>query len=281
MRKIKMLMVAVIVFMIAILPGIVTDAAPKNMYVHFINVGQGDSIYIKAPNGEDILIDGGNKDGSDVVAYLKKQKVKDIEIMIATHPDADHIGGLDEVLKAFPVKSVYAPRVGSTTQAYKDFLVAVKNKKLTIKVAKADVVLPIKGVTAKFVGPVKSYSTSDTNDWSAVLKVTYGKKSFLFTGDAETRAEADMVKAKKDLRADVLKVGHHGAKTSTSATLLKAVKPSYAVISVGKNSYGHPTSEVLNRLKSYKVKVFRTDKQGTIIATTNGTTLTFNVKPIY
>ncbi|OQP16566.1 ComEC/Rec2 family competence protein [Geobacillus zalihae] len=260
---------------------IVTDAAPKNMYVHFINVGQGDSIYIKAPNGEDILIDGGNKDGSDVVAYLKKQKVKDIEIMIATHPDADHIGGLDEVLKSFPVKSVYAPKVGSTTQAYKDFLIAVKNKKLTIKVAKADVVLPIKGVTAKFVGPVKSYSTSDTNDWSAVLKVTYGKKSFLFTGDAETRAEADMVKAKKDLRADVLKVGHHGAKTSTSATLLKAAKPTYAVISVGKNAYGHPTSEVLNRLKSYKVKVFRTDKQGTIIATTNGTTLAFNVKPIY
>jgi len=152
MRKIKMLMVAVIVFMIAILPGIVTDAAPKNMYVHFINVGQGDSIYIKAPNGEDILIDGGNKDGSDVVAYLKKQKVKDIEIMIATHPDADHIGGLDEVLKAFPVKSVYAPKVGNTTQAYKDFLVAVKNKKLTRRV---DYPIKSKGYRKKSTFPVE------------------------------------------------------------------------------------------------------------------------------
>ncbi|OAT73768.1 ComEC/Rec2 family competence protein [Parageobacillus thermoglucosidasius] len=250
-----------------------TDAATKNIYVHFINVGQGDSIYIKAPNGEDILIDGGNKDGSDVVAYLKKQKVKDIEFMIATHPDADHIGGLDEVLKAFPVKNVYAPKVSHTSQAYKDFLTAVKNKKLTIKTAKADVTLSIKGVTAKFVGPVKAYSTSDTNDWSAVLKITYGKNSFLFTGDAETKAETDMIKAKKDLRADVLKVGHHGAKTSTSTAFLNAVKPKYAVISVGKNSYGHPTKEVLNRLKAAKVTVYRTDQKGTIVFTSNGSTL--------
>jgi competence protein ComEC len=282
MKQLKLFVSFVMAFFFMVVPmSGTTNAATKNMYVHFINVGQGDSIYIKAPNGEDILIDGGNKDGSDVVAYLKKQKVKDIEFMIATHPDADHIGGLDEVLKAFPVKNVYAPKVSRTSQAYKDFLTAVKNKKLTIKTAKADVTLPIKGVTAKFVGPVKSYSKSELNDWSAVLKITYGKKSFLFTGDAEAKAEADMVKAKKDLRADVLKVGHHGAKTSTSTTLLKAVKPTYAVISVGKNnSYGHPTSEVLNRLKSYKVNIFRTDKQGTIIATTNGTTLSFNVKPL-
>jgi competence protein ComEC len=282
MKKLKLFVSFVVAFFFIVVPmSGATNAAAKNMYVHFIDVGQGDSIYIKAPNGEDILIDGGNKDGSDVVAYLKKQKVKDIEFMIATHPDADHIGGLDEVLKAFPVKNVYAPKVSHTSQAYKDFLTAVKNKKLTIKTAKADATLPVKGITAKFVGPVKTYSNSDLNDWSAVLKITYGKKSFLFTGDAETKAEADMVKAKKDLRADVLKVGHHGAKTSTSTTFLKSVKPTYAVISVGKNnSYGHPTSEVLNRLKSYKVNIFRTDKQGTIIATTNGTTLSFNVKPL-
>nr|WP_230457130.1 ComEC/Rec2 family competence protein [Parageobacillus thermoglucosidasius] len=250
-----------------------TNAATKNLYVHFINVGQGDSIYIKAPNGEDIIIDGGNKDGSDVVAYLKKQKVKDIEFMIATHPDADHIGGLDEVLKAFPVKNVYAPKVSHTSQAYKDFLTAVKNKKLTIKTAQANVTLPIKGVTAKFVGPVKTYSKSDTNDWSAVLRLAYGKNAFLFTGDAEFKAESDMIKAKQPLKADVLKVGHHGAKTSTSTAFLNAVKPKYAVISVGKNSYGHPTKEVLNRLKAAKVTVYRTDQKGTIVFTSNGSTL--------
>jgi len=256
-----------------------TSAQAKNMYVHFINVGQGDAIYIKAPNGEDILIDGGNNSyGDDVVNYLKKQKVDDIEIMIATHPDADHIGGLDTVLSAFRVEQVYAPKVSHTTESYKDFLNAVKREGKKIKTAQANVALPIKGVTAKFVGPVKAYPKSDLNNWSAVLKLTYGKKSFLFTGDAELKAESDMIKAKQNLRADVLKVGHHGAKTSTSTALLNSVKPTYAVISVGKNSYGHPTQDVINRLKAYKINTFRTDKQGHIVATTNGSNLSFNVK---
>ncbi|MED5072956.1 ComEC/Rec2 family competence protein [Anoxybacillus geothermalis] len=274
MRQLKAVLSIIVTFVFMLVPtNSISNAATKTLSVHFINVGQGDSIYIKAPNGEDILIDGGNKDGSDVVAYLKKQKVKDIEFMIATHPDADHIGGLDEVLKAFPVKNVYAPKVSHTSQAYKDFLTAVKNKKLTIKTAQANVTLPIKRVTAKFVGPVKTYSKSDTNDWSAVLRLTYGKNTFLFTGDAEFKAESDMIKAKQPLKADVLKVGHHGAKTSTSTTFLNAVKPKYAVISVGKNSYGHPTKEVLNRLKAAKVTVYRTDQKGTIVFTSNGSTL--------
>jgi competence protein ComEC len=282
MKQLKVLVSLVVALVLAVIPlSGTTNAATKNMYVHFIDVGQGDSIYIKAPNGEDILIDGGNNGkGDDVVAYLKKQKVDDIEIMIATHPDADHIGGLDTVLSAFRVERVYAPKVSHTSQTYKDFLNAVKREGLKIKTAQKGVSLGLKGVSAVFVGPVKSYSTSDTNDWSAVLKLTYGKKSFLFTGDAETKAEADMIASKQNLRADVLKVGHHGARTSTSAAFLKAVKPTYAVISVGKgNSYGHPTAEVLNRLKSYKVKIFRTDLQGTIIAKTDGTNLSFNVKP--
>jgi beta-lactamase superfamily II metal-dependent hydrolase len=279
LKQFKILVALVIAFAFSFVPSH-SEAATKYMYVHFINVGQGDSIYIKAPNGEDILIDGG-RNGNTVVSYLKKQKVKDIEVMIATHPDADHIGGLDEVLKAYKVKSVYAPKVSSTTQTYKNLLLAVKKEGLKIKTARKGVSIPIKGVSAKFVGPVKTYSKTDTNDWSAVLRVQYNKRSFLFTGDAEFKSETDMIKSKQTLKSDVLKVGHHGAKTSTSTNFLKVVKPTYAVISVGKgNSYGHPTSATLNRLKSAKVKVFRTDKQGTIIAKTNGSTLTFNTKPI-
>ncbi|TCN18422.1 ComEC/Rec2 family competence protein [Mesobacillus foraminis] len=251
-----------------------SSAASKNLTVHFINVGQGDSIYIKTAAGDDILIDAGNKDGSDVVSYLKKQKVKDIEVMISTHPDADHVGGLDEVLKAYKVKSVYAPKVQHTTQAFKDFLLAVKREGVKIKTAQKGVKLSLKGVNAVFVAPVKTYAKSDLNNWSAVLRLQYGKKSFLFTGDAELQSEKDMIKSKQKLQANVLKVGHHGAKTSTSAEFLKAVKPQYAVLSVGKNNYGHPTSTVVNRLKSAKVTTYRTDKDKNILFTTDGTKMT-------
>lgn len=226
------------------------------------------------PNGEDVLIDGGKQgQGDEVIAYLQSQKVDDIEVMISTHPDADHLGGLDEVLKAYKVESVYAPKVSHTTQAYKDFLQAVKNEKLTIKTAKVGVSLTIKGVTAKFIAPTKDFK-SDLNNWSAVLHVTYNKNKFLFAGDAEKASEDDMIKTKQTLKADVLKVGHHGAKTSSNAEFLKLVKPTYAVISVGKNSYGHPTKEVLNRFKDIKSTVYRTDQKGNIVISSTGTKLT-------
>ncbi len=256
-----------------------SEAATKTMKVHFINVGQGDATYIKMPNGEDVLIDGGKQgQGDEVISYLKSQKVDDIEVLISTHPDADHLGGLDEVLKAYKVESVYAPKVSHTTQAYKNFLQAVKNEKLTIKTAKAGVKLSVKGVTAKFVGPVKDYGKSDLNNWSAVLHVTYNKNKFLFTGDAEKASETDMVKAKQTLQADVIKVGHHGAKTSSNADFLKIVKPKYAVISVGKNSYGHPTKDVLDRFKGIKAAVYRTDKNGNILISSTGTKITVSVQ---
>ncbi|TCI50346.1 MBL fold metallo-hydrolase [Exiguobacterium sp. SH5S13] len=246
-------------------------SAAASIKVHYIDVGQGDAIYIKMPSGEDVIIDGGNKGKGDaIVAYLKKQKVDDIEVLISTHPDADHIGGLDEILDAYRVENIYAPKVKHTTQAYKDFLQAVKREGKTIKTAQMGVSLPIKGVNAKFVGPVKAYSNSDLNNWSAVLHVTYKKNTFLFTGDAEHVSEKDMIAKKQALRADVLKVGHHGAKTSTSSTFLNTVKPKHAIISVGKNSYGHPTSEVVTNLKRQKVNTLRTDKNGTIIITGNG-----------
>ncbi|AXI09232.1 MBL fold metallo-hydrolase [Oceanobacillus zhaokaii] len=275
MKRILGIFASIVLVTTLIVSPISADATTRTMKVHFINVGQGDATYIKMPGGEDVLVDGGRQgQGDEIIAYLKKQKVDDIEIMIATHPDADHVGGLDEVLKAYKVESVYAPKVSHTTQAYKNFLQAVKNEKLTIKTAKADVKLPLKYVTAKFVGPVKNYSNSDLNNWSAVLHVTYNKNKFLFAGDAEKASETDMIKAKQTLKADVLKVGHHGAKTSSNTNFLNVVKPKYAVISVGKNSYGHPTKDVLNRFKSVKSTVYRTDQKGNIVISSTGTKLT-------
>lgn len=244
------------------------------LQAYFLDIGQGDATYIHTPQGDDILIDAGkNGKGDDVVAYLRQLGVKDIEVMIATHPDADHIGGLDEVLEAMPVKAVYAPKVAHTTGTYKDFLLAVKNAKLTIKTAKAGVKLDLPGVAAEFAAPVKEYG-DDLNDWSAVLRISYGKTAFLFTGDAEAKSEKDMIDSKAELSADVLKVGHHGANTSTSDAFLKKVQPKFAVISVGKNSYGHPTAETLAKLAKQKAKIYRTDKNGTVTAVSNGKTVT-------
>jgi competence protein ComEC len=248
--------------------------ADGKLSVYFLDVGQGDSIYIKTAAGDDILIDAGKNDaGNIVVDYLKQLGVDDLEIMIATHPDADHIGGLDTVLDNFKVKAVYAPRVSHTTKTFEDFLLAVKKQGLTLKVAKSGVTLPLSGITAKFVGPVKTYG-DDLNDWSAVLHLTYGNNKFLFTGDAEKKSEADMIKANDTLQADVLKVGHHGSVSSTTPAFLEAVAPKVVVISVGNNSYGHPAETILNRLISAKATIYRTDLNGTVIAVSDGETIT-------
>ncbi|MFJ8262739.1 ComEC/Rec2 family competence protein [Rummeliibacillus sp. NPDC094406] len=256
------------------------SSAASNVKVHVIDVGQGDSILIQTGN-ENVLIDGGNKGkGDEVVAYLKKQKVKTLNAVVSTHPDADHVGGLAEVINSLNVKSVYAPKVTHTTQAYKNFLTAVKKEGLKIKVAKKGVEIPTKAknITLKFLAPVKEYTKSDLNDWSGVLQLTHSKKKFLFTGDAETQAENDMLKAGVLSKVDVLKVSHHGAKEATGTSFLNKVKPTYAVISVSKtNGYGHPTAETLNRLKKAKTKVYRTDKNGNVIFTSTGSKISVKV----
>lgn len=249
--------------------------AAGTLQVYFLDVGQGDSTLIRTPANQYILIDGGNNDqGKNVVKYLNALGVKTLDAMVATHPDADHIGGLDDVLKALDVKSVYAPKVSHTTQTYKDFLTAVKNEGRTIKAVSKGVKIPLAGVDATFLAPVNTYG-DNLNDWSAVLKVTYKSKSFLFTGDAEKASENDMLADSSNLRADVLKVGHHGSNSSTSKAFINAVKPSHAIISVGKNNYGHPDSGILARLKAANASVLRTDQKGTITAISDGSKITF------
>lgn len=268
---VNILLVFALVTGISIPSSMQAEAAAPSIKVHFIDVGQGDAIYIKAPNGEDILIDAGNKGkGKTVVNYLKKLKVKDIEIMIASHPDADNIGGLPEVMNSIKVKSLYAPKSTNTTAAYKNFVNTAKKKRLTIKNAKVGLKLPVKGVTAQFVGPVKSYGKTARNNWSAVLHITYKRNTFLFTGDAQVKAEKDMIKAKKKLRADILKVSTQGSKNATSATFVNVVKPKYAIISVGKNGYDHPNSQTVRTLTKAKAKIYQTNKNKTIVVTGNG-----------
>ncbi|TCS80344.1 ComEC/Rec2 family competence protein [Tepidibacillus fermentans] len=250
--------------------------------VRFLNVGQGDATLVKFPSGKVMLVDGGNNQyGQAVVNYIKDAGVKSIDIMVATHPDADHIGGLDVVLQNFVVKKFYAPKVANNTKSYEDMLLAVKNEGIGISSATAGVKLDVgAGATAEMVGPIKNYGSSDMNNNSAVIRIVHGSTSFLLTGDAEIESESDMIASGKTLKSTVLKVGHHGSKSSTSLSFLNAVSPSYAVISVGHNNYGHPTTEILNRLSSKGIKIFRTDKQGTIIATSNGSKVVFNSNPM-
>ncbi|MDK8181374.1 ComEC/Rec2 family competence protein [Paenibacillus sp. UMB4589-SE434] len=244
----------------------------EKLEVHFIDVGQGDSTLVVTPSGETILIDAGqNNKGELVVDYLKELGIDRLDAVVATHPDADHIGGLDIVVNKLDVKSVYAPRVSHTTQTYKDFLNAVKHKGLTIKAARSGSSLPLsEEVSARFAAPVNSYG-DNFNEWSAVLRLDYGDTSFLFTGDAEQESEADMLTSGFKLTADVLKVGHHGSRTSSSQAFLNAVKPRYAVISSGTgNKYGHPHDIILKRLAKFGASVYRTDKQGSVVAYSNG-----------
>ena len=234
------------------------------MEVYGFDVGQGDSTFIRTKE-DAILIDGGNNGkGEDVVRYLQELGVKRLTAVIATHPDADHIGGLDTVLDAFPVDSVYAPRVTHTTETYRDFLLAVKREGVTIKSVKAGLKIPSEAARFTFLAPLTD-GTQDLNSWSAVLRVEHGQDRFLFMGDAPIRTERQLLESDEDLRADVLKLGHHGADTSSSLPFLQAVNPKRALISAGQdNAYRHPRPSVLQELKAEQITIDRTDQSGTI-----------------
>ncbi len=239
--------------------------------VHFIDLGQADAILVKTPAGENILIDGGGNDDEKAICdYLKSQQLNKIQVLVGTHPHEDHIGGLDAVINSFPVENVYMPQVTHNTETFKDLLQAIKARGLKIRTAQAGVNIPLEGLNCTILSPIaKQYE--NLNDYSAVLKLSFGKQSFLFCGDAGSEAESDMLAAGYNLQAAVIKIAHHGSASSSSASFLQAVFPSYAVISCGQdNPYGHPHEATLDRLKAAGIRVLRTDQLGTIIITTDG-----------
>ncbi|KNZ68658.1 DNA internalization-related competence protein ComEC/Rec2 [Thermincola ferriacetica] len=246
--------------------------------VHFINVGQGDSILIQTPGGKNLLIDAGpNSAESTVESYLQAQGVKKLDVVVGTHPHEDHIGGLDGVIRSFDIGKIYLPKASHTTEAYASLLQSIKNKGLKVSTAAAGVVLDLgPGIEAKFLAP-NGTGYRDLNDYSAVIELKYGKNSFLFEGDAETVSEHQMLAAGYNLDVDVLKVGHHGSRSSSSSSFLRAVTPKYAVISVGAgNSYGHPAYETVAALANAGAKIYRTDEAGTIVAVSDGTNFTID-----
>lgn len=251
-------------------PSIPTDG--KTLTVSFLDVGQGDASFIELPSGKTMLIDASESAYSDTIEqYIRGRGYSKIDYLVATHPHADHIGGMRAIVEAFDIGEVWMPNADSTSTTYEKLLTAIDDKGLTIRTAKAGkVILEDESLRIALLAPCGE-EYADLNDYSAVIKLTYGATDFLFTGDAETLSEEEMLDSGADLSADVLKVGHHGSSTSSSDAFLKAVSPTYGVISCGKdNSYGHPHDEILSAAARYNITLCRTDLSGNIVFVSDG-----------
>lgn len=251
----------------------------STLEVHFLDVGQGDATLIRCGEAA-MLIDAGNNSwGDDVRDYLEYQGIGDLDYVIGTHPDADHIGGLDVVMEVFDCGTVIMPDYEKDTQTYTDVTDVMEEKGYELTLPQVGTVYELGEAAFTIVAPNGEYG-DNANDYSVGILLEHGENRFLLTGDAEEDSEADMLDNGIDLSADVLKAAHHGSRTANTEAFLERVNPEYVVISCGEgNSYGHPHAEVLNRLREMGIKVFRTDEEGTVVATSDGAGITFNVPP--
>lgn len=246
-----------------------------NLKVFFIDVGQADSILI-SNNNENMLIDAGNnEDGAKLVSYLQSLGINNFKYVVATHAHEDHIGGMDDIINNFSIENFYMPNVVTTTRTFEDVLDSLEAKQLAFQTPKIADYFYLG--SARFEVLYIGNSEEDLNDTSIVLKMTYGSNSFLFMGDATSKIEEKLIS--KNIKSDVLKVAHHGSQYSSTKAFLKKVAPSYAIIEVGKNNtYKHPKKITLTKLQELNTKIYRTDEDGTIIATTDGKNITFETQ---
>lgn len=253
----------------------------KELDVHYIDVGQADCIFIDLPDGRNIMIDAGNRDDFDKIdSYLSELKVDSIDYMVLTHPHEDHIGSAAKVIEKYAPSKVYMPKSSANTKVFENTLNAIsKSGAKMIPAAAGEYIIDEKNISMEILAPNGTgYDTQ--NNYSIVTKLIYNDCSFLFTGDAETISEDEILDAGFDVSADVLKVGHHGSTTSTSDEFLKAVSPKYAVIMCGVgNEYGHPHREILSKLQNSGIDIFRTDTQGDIVCRSDGENIAFGSQP--
>ena len=245
----------------------------NTLNVYFIDVGQADSILLEN-KGHYMLIDAGNnEDGPKLVNYFNEQDIKEFDYVVGTHAHEDHIGGMDDIIKNFKIDNFYMPDAITTTKTFEDVLDALEETNVIFQTPKVNQTFNLQDTTITTLSVTAD--EKNLNDTSIVLKVKHGTNTFLFMGDASTKIEKNLLN--KDIKSDILKVGHHGSRYSTSLEFLKKVSPEYAVISVGENNtYKHPHEEILKRLEEQNIQIYRTDKQGTILAKSNGSIITFS-----
>lgn len=243
--------------------------------VHYLNVGQADSILV-TNNDKTMLIDTGDKDGKDVIIpYLENLNIEKIDILIFTHPHKDHIGSGVDVIENFEIGTVYMSSAVTTTKTFEKLIDKIEEKNLETIIPNIGDKISFGDCDITVLSPSKEYD--DLNNNSIVIRLNYGNTSFLFMGDAEKEAEKDIIELGADINVDVLKVGHHGSITSTTKEFLNKVNPSYAVILCGEdNDYNHPNQETLDKLDSMNVKYYRTDINGTILIDSDGNNININ-----
>lgn len=245
----------------------------KEMAVVYVDTGNSDSIVIHFPDGRTMLIDAGKPDDFDAIADVLDRFSEDtIDYAIITHQHDDHIGSFPEILENYHVKTVYMPTSPISNPQTEESMALIEEKDIPLVEIKAGVSVCDGEIKAEFLSPLYEHY-GDKNDYSGVLYLTYGEKSFLFMGDATTDVENDLLSKDRVPYADVLKIGHHGSKGSTSKNFLNAVNPEFAIITTGENDYGHPTKKVLDLLNAKGITVYRSDYDGNILAVTDGETL--------
>lgn len=249
------------------------EEVEEEIAVHFIDVGQGDCQLIKS-GASSVLIDCGEKNCfPDVIAYLKAQKIERLDYVIVTHPHSDHAGGMSYILDEFDIGTLIMPRIPDNmvpiTSTYTRLLKTIERNNITMEYAESGKEYSLEKGTLKLLSPIKDYD--NLNDYSVTAKFVYLNSSFLFTGDIEELAQADIIDSNADIAADVIKVPHHGSYTLSQKKFLESVNPKYAVIEVGSpNDYGHPSKKTLNNLENINITVYRTDLHGSTVFVTDG-----------
>jgi len=249
-----------------------------DLTVHFIDVGQGDAILLQHQEGDTVLIDGGDRFASieeKLISYLTEAGVERFDAIIATHPHADHIGGLPAVMENFPVDAIYDSGRVHTSQTYENYLMLIDEKDIPFKTPRRGDKIELDNLTFDIVHPGENVEEYSLNDASITAHLQYGQISFIFTGDIEESAEREIVETGIDIKSTVLKVAHHGSRTSTNDYFLEAVNPEVAIIQVGENNrFSHPAPEVKNRLQENNIDIYRNDLNGDIVINTDGETYT-------